>query len=756
MTSQFLPETGRNKTSDRWVELGRFAIILLVLIAAIIPEAVFGAKAFMFRDAGLFTYPNAAFLRESYWHGEFPLWNPLNNCGIPFLAQWNMAALYPLSLLYIVPPLVFGLNLFFIVHLFVAGLGMYLLSFQWTKNHFAAAIAGIAFTFNGMTLNCLMWTSNLAGLAWMPWVVLAVEQAFLLGGRRMVLAALIGTMQMLTGAAEIIVFTWLVLFGLLVVKLVTAPKRWYLISRIIAVAGVVTLLSAVQLLPFFDLLAHSERDSSYSSDLWSIPLWGWANLFVPLFHCYSARLGVYFQPGQEWTSSYYLGLGVLNLAVLGLLLKRKPKVWLLGGIAIFGFWLALGNPGILYHVLRTVLPVVGLMQYPVKFVILATFTVPLLAAYGIAAIRSIPLQSSRIIIGIMALSISTLVGLLWHAHAHPFPYEQWPTLWRNGLVRGGLLLLILGLILIYKKSTTLRQQRLVEWALIILVWADFATHVPAQNPMVDASVYAPGLQSNRLQSLPQLGESRIMLTKQAGDLISWTELGDAQKDFLSYRCSLIGDCNLLDDIPVPDGFYALFIREQRGLFGKFFFASPTNILAPGFADFLAVSQVSDPEKILSWQERPTHLPFYSVGAKPEFVESKKMPNLLMGQTFDARKIVYLPPEAGGLNVASNAQATVRQICFSAQREEFEIHSDASTILVLSQSYYHPWQAYVNGQRTKIWRANYAFQAIPVPQGQSQVKLVYEDTLFRIGAAVSTITLIGCAIALRRKPQKDQS
>jgi hypothetical protein len=219
---------------------------------------------------------------------------------------------------------------------------------------------------------------------------------------------------------------------------------------------------------------------------------------------------------------------------------------------------------------------------------------------------------------------------------------------------------------------------------------------------------------------------------------------------------LIGDCNLLDDIPVPDGFYALFIREQRGLFGKFFFASPTNILAPGFADFLAVSQVSDPEKILSWQERPTHLRFYSVGAKPEFVKSKKMPNLLMGQTCDARKIVYLPPEAGGLNVASNAQATVRQICFSAQREEFEIHSDASTILVLSQSYYHPWQAYVNGQRTKIWRANYAFQAIPVPQGQSQVKLVYEDTLFRIGAAVSTITLIGCAIALRRKPQKDQS
>ncbi len=136
----------------------------------------------MFRDFGIFTYPNAFFQHESFWRGEFPLWNPLNNCGIPFLAQWNTVCLYPLSLIYILLPLTWGMTLFLLSHLFLAGFGMYFLGSHWSGNRLAGAVAGVAFAFNGMTLNCLMWSSNLAALAWMPLVILLVEKAFLMGG----------------------------------------------------------------------------------------------------------------------------------------------------------------------------------------------------------------------------------------------------------------------------------------------------------------------------------------------------------------------------------------------------------------------------------------------------------------------------------------------------------------------------------------------------------------------------------------------
>jgi hypothetical protein len=91
--------------SDAWLKPGWFAIILTGLIAVFFPDVLLGGKSMVFRDFGIFTYPNAFFQRESFWHGEIPLWNPLNNCGIPFLAQWNTAALYPLSLFYILLPL---------------------------------------------------------------------------------------------------------------------------------------------------------------------------------------------------------------------------------------------------------------------------------------------------------------------------------------------------------------------------------------------------------------------------------------------------------------------------------------------------------------------------------------------------------------------------------------------------------------------------------------------------------------------------
>ena len=56
--------------------------------------------------------------RESFWRGEMPLWNPYNNCGLPFLAQWNTLALYPGSLFYLLLPLSWALGVFCLLHLF--------------------------------------------------------------------------------------------------------------------------------------------------------------------------------------------------------------------------------------------------------------------------------------------------------------------------------------------------------------------------------------------------------------------------------------------------------------------------------------------------------------------------------------------------------------------------------------------------------------------------------------------------------------
>src|SRR5262249_55510275 len=127
--------------------------------------------------------------------------------------QWNTMPLYPPALIYLIFPLSWSLSFFCLVHVFWAGLGMYFLGHRLAGNRLGAAVAGLLFAFNGLALNLLMWPSHLATYSWMPWVILCVERAWREGRRRMVLAGLVGALQMLAGGPETILFTWLILLA---------------------------------------------------------------------------------------------------------------------------------------------------------------------------------------------------------------------------------------------------------------------------------------------------------------------------------------------------------------------------------------------------------------------------------------------------------------------------------------------------------------------------------------------------------------
>src|SRR5579862_5363393 len=90
---------------DSWFTAPRMLFLLGALVVVTYPGIVFGTSVFTYRDAGLFTYPVTYYFRDCARHGQWPLWNPYNNCGIPFLAQWNTLTLYPLSLIYLALPM---------------------------------------------------------------------------------------------------------------------------------------------------------------------------------------------------------------------------------------------------------------------------------------------------------------------------------------------------------------------------------------------------------------------------------------------------------------------------------------------------------------------------------------------------------------------------------------------------------------------------------------------------------------------------
>ena len=757
---------------DEWLKPGRFALLLLALLFAAFPRVWLGTETFFARDYAAFTYPLAVFHKEAFWRGELPLWNPYNNCGLPFLAQWNSLTLYPGSLFYLLFPLPWSLGVFCLLHLFWGGLGMYFLAHRWTGNRLAAAIAGVAFAFNGLSWYALMWTNNTAALGWLPWVVLSVDQAWREGGRAIVLAALCGAMQMLAGAPEVILQTW-ILAGLLwlvaffqseattleagstATEKPVGSSRFSKFRRLAFVVALVAGLASVQLLPFLDLVRHSQRDSRFGDTQWSMPGSGWANYLVPLFHMQPTPWGADSQPGQYWTASYYVGIGTVALALFALWRVQKNYVWLLSAIAIISVLVAMGENGVIYNVIRSLVPQLGFLRFPIKFVVLATFALPLLAAFGAArwleADAKDLIQEKRpwLCIGAGVMILIAAIGVWsWIQPAppvHPAVICDMPaTLW-NAAERGALLALIFGALLGLRSVEAERTRQLLMLAIPLLFWLDLYSHAPRLAPSVISGVYSPDRirDYSRWGDALRPGNSRAMPTPTAVLKMEFAALGDAQDDFNGRRLALFADYNVLDHAAKVDGFYSLYLREANAV--NTWMYTVTNGLEP-LKDFLGVSLQSRATNAADWESRPHFMPFLTIGQEPVFASDSESYRGIIADSFDPRHTVYLPPEARGYTHANlEPAARITQSRVTAHQIEARSETPKPALVVVSQAFYHNWVARVDGQPTPLWRANYAYQAFEVPPGNHRVELVYQDRALRIGMIISFGALFACIL-----------
>lgn len=753
------------KSADDWFTPWRFAALLGLLIVACFPQVVAGLETFVYLDAGQFAYPVAFYHRESFWHGEVPLWNPLNSGGIPFLAQWNTLTLYPLSLLYCLLPLPWSFGMFCLLHLFLAGIGMYFLAYRWIGNRLAGAVAGAIFSFNGLTWYGLIWPHIIVALAWMPWVVLAVERAWREGGRYIIAAAFASAMQLFSGGAEVIFQTWLLLGVLWVLELFKGEiPRGKIIVRTLGVGCLAVGLAAAQLLPFLDLLAHSQRNLNYGNlnyghaESGAMPLTGWANYLVPVFHCSRNPQGMLIQPGLTWLGSWYLGVGAVMLALLAVWRGRNPRVWLLTALAVFSLLMAPGNCGLVYEWFKRLLPLIGFIRFPIKFLVLATFVIPLLAAYGLSWLQGLPTGSwprewkrtKCLVLGLTGL----MAVILWLAWKYPQPGDDLTTTAWNALVRALFLLLLVGGIALMRRDPDLKRQRLWQTGFIVLLWFDVFTNASNLNPTVRCSVYEPNLIRRFFKWDDQLqaGVSRAMQSKASYKQIFLTELADPVVDAYRRRLSLSQDFNLLDHIPTFEGHYPLDLKESLDVFRTMYL---TTNECSRLKDFLGISHTSNPTNTAEWVFRESFLPMITTGQKPEFVSDAETLNALISDNFEPLRTVYLPLEARGhVRASDQAKARIVSSQFLPQSLDIKVEADAPAMVVVAQAFYHPWHAYVDGKPAQLWRANYAYQALEVPPGKHQVRLIYEDTMFRRGVLLSLTAMLACGTAWvwRRKPQ----
>lgn len=740
------PTTSSAALSE-WFTPKRFALLLLAFLLAAFPDICLLGKSFFFRDYAFFTSPLAFYHRECFWRGELPFWNGYHNLGQPFLAQWNTMALYPGSLVYLLLPLPWSLNLFCLAHLFLGGMGMYFFARHLLKHPFAAAFAGLAYVFNAFTLNCLMYPHNIAALGWLPWILLSSLLACRSGGHALPLAALAGAMQMLAGGAEIILQTWLLAGGFMLFDCWQKGWNWMAPCRLFIIVLLVTALAAIQLLPFLDLLVHSQRDKVWASNDWSMPAWGWLNLLIPKFGSYPGPHGVFNQFGQAWINTYYPGCVVTLLAVLAWWNQRDRLVlgcWL---IVILSLAIAQGGEGIIYDKLKEVLPPLSYIRYPVKFIALSIVLLPILAGAGV---RVIMLDASAEGAGALVrkLSILTFVLVFLAFLAArldlylQLPYVEWETTLSNGF--GRVLVFAFAAFLLVRLSKTLTPSNGLKLAiaLMALIWADQVVLNHRPSPTVKSWVYQPNLAPQQLGVEVQTGPGapRFLPNAQIQNELGRTAFVVPEEQVAYSRMACFDNLNLFDHQPKLHGFYPMDLKHFREILDWFHVERDEDVRS--LIEFAGLAYTQKPGKPIDWFKKWNPQPLVTAGQKPVILEENGVFNLLQELRFNPTKEAYFyPSEAKDLQEVVPGQAAVEAIDWREQSIRFKVNASKPSIVVLAQTYYHPWTAKVSGVITPLRRANHSFTALKVPAGSHEVHLTYVDQNFGRGLFISVTALL---------------
>jgi hypothetical protein len=210
---------------------------------------------------------------------------------------------------------------------------------------------------------------------------------------------------------------------------------------------------------------------------------------------------------------------------------------------------------------------------------------------------------------------------------------------------------------------------------------------------------------------------------------------DLAQNYLTARLGQSHNLNLLDGIAKADGFFSLYLSRQQELQYRIF--RDENSVDDTVADVLGIRFMTMPGTLTEWSRRTNALPIISAGQQPRFVADVEMLNTILNSNFNPHAEVLLPPEArAAVSATSQPQARIAPGPTSAHQLEFDVTAPGTTMVNISQSFYSPWKAYVDGAPVPLWRANHAFQAIQVPAGRHHVWLCYEDRKFRLGAWIS--------------------
>ncbi len=785
---------------------GRFRPELFFLAAAFLcylavfigcySDVVFGSQTFAKRDIFRFYYPVWRFGADCLKQGVLPLWNPYNSFGTPFLADIQTCVLYPLTLFLYIPDYRLGFNFYILFHLALAGFFTCLWMRECGASKPASFLSGLAFSLGGYVLSTISLTISLATLVYFPLALFTLRRAFRSSGFFWKAAcSLVLLVQYLAGDPAVF-FATLVVFAFFTLYKTAEARhrsgRWqgaYLTTACTAV-GIFAGLAAFHWPLFLEFLRNSTR-SSLTFDhvtMWSLQY----NDLVSLFFPYLSDLSLLFMDywvRQSWMENGYAGLTVFFLAFFSLRgAGKKPIVGYHVLLALFGLALALGRFTWFYRLLYEGFPFFRFIRYPVRFLFLFHFALACLAGFGLDALlkrvstaRPDYAKARRpallmLVIGILVLSTMYFSGdiesavvrwandLFGKSTRLPLTLEEMASMVVPVLSNVKRSAMLLSFLLLGALSVSyLRIRKSIATAFfILLVFTDLFESNAIEVRLPARLLETPGKNLSRVLQDP--GLFRIMASPKTNDM----QLEPKDYPTLEATFGVIMEAlapNLLLPHRVFDvtGYDSIFVNDGVAINNR-----RIALKSPGeqrFFDMLNIRYLVSPHERLGEpyklvvDEKPFRLflnervlPRAYLVARAETVENREsILDKITSKEFEPDKVIYLesaPLVSAEAPFTAGAES-VETDYVSPNKVLMRVESMREQWLFFSDLYYPGWRATLDGKPVPIYRANYAFRAVRVPQGRFNLEWNYDPILFKIGSIISLLTLLGVIAGLWR-------
>jgi hypothetical protein len=695
-------------------------------------------------------------------HGQIPFWNPYNFSGSPLLANVQSAIFYPLNVFYFLFPQFFSWSLLVFLQPFLTSIFTYMYARKIGLKISSSLLTAISFSYSLFSSVFLEYNTINHVFLYLPLLLLIIENIInTVNFLNLFFFGCILAISAFAGHIQIFGFMLIFLFFYTIFRIFSiswsSKRRIYYIFlfSIIFICGLGT--AAIQIIPTVELIHLSARtEQSYQFLLQILLLQPYQLIlfFIPdLFGNPATRN--YLINDTYPTNAVYIGIIPFLFSLFAININKKYFYQFFFTVSSFMLLIMLVKTPFSAFVYLLHIPLFSTGS-PSNAIFLLSFSLSILSGFGLEQWLKNE-NKNRFFFIICATCVLFVLVLTIASISHTL-ISQKNFLYSLGIF--SLFLFIIGI-----KKILPNKHNLFITLCFFIALIDLFYFFQKFNPFTPKELVFPPV-----------------------GIFSFLQNHAGITRFWGYGSAAV-DANFATQYRIfsPDGYDPLYPKYygellQSSIDGKIheqFNVSTRSdaIIARGFGEkdlqnnifrnkilnLLGVKYIFDvtsnasTEKTfpiqdysLVYQNNPWRI-FDNLHALPRFFivdnyllykNTKDFSDIFFSHEFNPKKTVLVDTKIPHANLGPLLPTDrVEMLSYSPNTIQFKTFASSPKLLFLSDTFYPEWHAYIDGRMTNIYKADFAFRTIVIPEGIHSVTFSYIPTSFFLGLRITIISIL---------------